>query len=180
MPNLLISLLQMFRAQSTVMIDARPRTYRGAELSPFQSAYLHGGKAREIWSITQVTVQGDHARALVDIHNPFLSPTDQRTFHLSVYTAMEFCTEVILVYAYTTLALPLKAEEAWMKECQCRLIRPIRAYEGISVEMRASSFRFIQGTAYCHGVFRITDAMDGLFEIELKGFFRVQGGEVTA
>ncbi|WP_143593632.1 hypothetical protein [Synechococcus sp. 1G10] len=162
------------------MGDASPRTYCGAELSPFQSVYLHGGKAREIWSIPRITVQGDHSSALVDIQNPFLSPTDQRTFHLSVYTAMEFCSEVILVHAYTTLALPLKAEEAWMKECQCHLIRPIRTYEGISVEMRARSFRFIQGTAYCHGEFHVTDAMDGLFEIELKGFFRIQRGELTS
>ncbi|MEA5421901.1 hypothetical protein VB716_00145 [Synechococcus sp. CCY9201] len=142
------------------------------DLEPYQSAYLHGGKAKEQWCIQQVSIDGEILQAMVDILNPFSSSTDPGGFHLSVFSSQEFCAELSLFWLFKKLELPCKAQEAWMRECRCSLRRPIRSRQNIRVDMKCKSFRVIGGMAYIHARFTVRDSGDGLFLLEQRGGFR--------
>lgn len=148
-----------------------PFTYHSEDLAPYQSGYLHGGRLQEGWTIDTVHIRGDSLEASVNISNPYISTTDQGGFHLSIFSAQEFCTELILFWTFKRLALPRKAQEAWMRKCSCKISKPIRSHLGIKVAMACKSFRIINGMAYAHALFQLSDLTGGLFIVEQQGGF---------
>ena len=146
-------------------------TYNPEDLAPYQSGYLHGGRFQESWATDTVHIRGDSLKTSVNISNPYISTTDQGGFHLSIFSAQEFCTELILFWMFKKLALTRKAQEAWMRKCNCKISRPIRSHLGIEVVMTCKNFRVINGMAYAHALFKLSDATGGLFIVEQQGGF---------
>jgi hypothetical protein len=144
------------------------------DLAPYQSAYLHGGRQQESWALNTVRILGDSLETSVDIINPYTSTTDEGGFHLSIFCAQEFCTELILFWTFKKLVLPGKTQEAWMRKCSCKVTRPIRSHLGINVAMTCKSFRMINGMAYAHALFTISDGTGGLFIVEQHGGFKTE------
>ena len=151
-----------------------PIIFGHEDLAPYQSAYLHGGRQQEHWELNAVRICGDSLETSVNIINPYISTTDEGGFHLSIFCAQEFCTELILFWVFKKLGLPGKAQEAWMRKCSCKITGPIRSHLGINVAMTCKRFRIINGMAYAHALFTISDATGGLFIVELHGGYRTE------
>ena len=147
-------------------------SFNSSDLAPYQSEYLHGGRLAERWHTQRGHILGNALDATVDIINPYISQADEGGFHLSIFSAQEFCTELILFWMFKKLGLPSKAQEAWMSKCSCKIHRPIRSHQDINVAMVCNSFRMINGMAYARASFRISDEREGLFIVEQHGGFR--------
>lgn len=144
------------------------------DLLPYQSDYLHQGKSQERWFVHSAHINNNDLSALISIDNPYFSATDPGGFHLSVFSAQEFCTELILFWTMKKLRLSRKSQEAWMRECHCRIIRPIRTHKDISAQLKINNYRVMNGMAYAKGDFQISDISNGLFILSLSGGLRFQ------
>lgn len=156
----------------TKVISGEEVTFSTADFSCYQSDYLHGGRQNESWIIEKGCILGDSLNAIIAIANPYLSQTDQDRFHLSIFPAQEFCSELLLYWMHKKLSLECKTQEAWMSKCSCNIRRAIRCHQNIQVSMTCNSFRQINRMAYARSSFKISDDIGGLFIIEQQGGFR--------
>lgn len=141
-----------------------------AALRPFASRYLHEGRKQENWRIESADITGKRCNARVSMLSTFVSPTDRSGFHLTIFSTLEFLSELMIVYAHVWAGLKEKTREGWMVESTTRSVRVIRDPECINVEMSVESMRRRGDNLFCVADFRVTDRFDGLFEIRLKGF----------
>lgn len=141
-----------------------------AEIRPFASRYLHEGRKQESWRIESVKIAGDHCSARVAMLSTFVSATDRSGFHLTIFSTLEFLSELMIIYAHVWAGLKEKSREGWMVESTTRSVRAIRDPDCINVEMTVESMRQRGDNLFCVADFRVTDRFEGLFEVRLKGF----------
>jgi hypothetical protein len=108
-------------------------------------------------------------RARVKMTSLYVSQTDSG-FHLTIFSTLEFASQLMIIYAHNWAGLREKLHEAWMVESTTRAVRQIRNPDDIRVEMNVRQMRRLAKRLICIADFRVTDDADGLFEVTLKGF----------
>lgn len=143
-----------------------------ADLAPLLSDYLVNGRKAESWSLQSVTVDTTESRlvATLDMTSTYSSATDRAGFHLTIFTSLEFTSQLMIIYAHVWAGLDKKVREGWMVESKTRTVKAIRDSEGVLVEMHVKKMRQRGVNLYCDAHFKITDTQGGLFEVDLKGF----------
>jgi hypothetical protein len=141
-----------------------------ADLAPFESRYLHEGRKHESWRLEAMDIADRQATARVSMASTYVSPSDARGFHLTIFSTLEFLSEMMLIYAHVWAGLKEKTREGWMVESSTRSVQAIRDPERIEVAMVVKSIRQHGGTIFCIAEYRVTDRFGGLFEVRLKGF----------
>ncbi|OOZ38232.1 hypothetical protein [Solemya elarraichensis gill symbiont] len=132
------------------------------------SPYLDGDRKIEAWQIEQVDIEGDELNAIVSMSSYCVSDADTDGFHLSYITALEFVSQLQIIYMHVWAGLEKKTQEAWMVECRMKSHSPIRNPNAIKVHMTASRMRKRGDVYYCIADHRVTDDQGGLFEIWIK------------
>ncbi len=140
------------------------------DLEKLSSHYLTSGRKQESWTIETVQVRDDSLSAEVTMASTYVSGTDARGFHLTIFSTLEFLSQLMIIYAHVWAGLPDKTREGWMVESKTRCVRAIRNADNIRVTMLVRSMRKRGDNLYCDAEFRVTDEQDGLFEVQLKGF----------
>jgi hypothetical protein len=140
------------------------------EILPFASDYLHNGRKLESWQINSIAIEDKHLVADVSMTATYASTTDAGGFHLTVFSTLEFLSELMIIYAHVWAGLNAKVREGWMVESSAKLVRSIRDPEHIKVEMQAKSIRKRGDNLICIADYKVTDQYGGLFEVSLKGF----------
>lgn len=141
-----------------------------AEILPFASDYLHNGRKLESWQINSIVIEDKHMLADVSMTATYASNTDASGFHLTVFSTLEFLSELMIIYAHVWAGLNAKVREGWMVESNAKLVRSIRDASQIKVEMQARSIRKRGDNLICIADYKVTDQHGGLFEVSLKGF----------
>lgn len=141
-----------------------------AQIAPFSSDYLHNGRKHETWQINHIKIEDQTLLADVAMTATYASNTDPDGFHLTVFSTLEFLSELMIIYAHVWAGLNAKVREGWMVESQAKLIRSIRDSQQIKVEMKAKSIRKRGANIICIADYKVTDQHGGLFEVSLKGF----------
>lgn len=140
------------------------------DIDKLASSYLNGGRKQESWRIDAVEIAGASLNAQVSMRSTYVSATNAKGFHLTIFSTLEFLSQLMIVYAHVWAGLEEKVREGWMVESSTRSLRAIRSAVGIRVEMRVRSMRRRGEHLYCVADYRVTDDGDGLFEATLKGF----------
>ncbi|MBR7801038.1 hypothetical protein [Undibacterium fentianense] len=134
------------------------------------SYYLNEGRKQEQWELSDIEIDGDHLSAKVAMRSMYTSDTDTGGFHLSIFSTLEFLSQLMIIYGHVWSGQSEKTKEAWMVESHTKTVRAIRRSSGIRVDMKVKAMRRRNASFYCIADFKISDDLDGLFEVSLKGF----------
>lgn len=139
------------------------------EIEKLSSHYLNYGRKQESWKIDNVIVENEKLSAKVSMTSLYLSQTDEKGFHLTIFSTLEFLSQLLIIYGHVWAGLKEKTQEGWMVESSIRTTRAIRNPENIRVVMQVRTKKVgvhLYGMANCE----VTDDQGGLFEVMLKGF----------
>jgi hypothetical protein len=145
------------------------KTYSSDDVNAISSHYLKEGRKQESWEIESIEIDQRVLRARVAMTSLYVSATDSG-FHLTIFSTLEFLSQLMIIYAHDWAGLPKKLREGWMVESIARAVRQIRNPDDIRVEMKVRQMRKRGENLICIADFRVTDDADGLFEVSLKGF----------
>lgn len=140
------------------------------DIEKLSSHYLNEGRKQESWQIDNIQINADVLLAQVSMRSTYISKTDAHGFHLTIFSTLEFLSQLMIIYAHAWAGLRVKVREGWMVESTARCLRAIRNPDAILVEMRVHTMRQRAGHLYCVADFQVTDDNDGLFKVTLKGF----------
>lgn len=140
----------------------------GTDIGKISSPYLDEGRKQESWRIDHIDIDDQRLSATVSMRSTFASDTDTKGFHLSFITALEFLSQLQIVYMHVWAGLSEKNQEAWVVECHVQARRPVRNPDCMSVDMRATSMRKRAGAYYCIAEHTITDDRGGEFSVRMK------------
>ena len=140
------------------------------EIKRLSSHYLNEGRKQEAWQVDRISVKDDRLDADISMKSLYLSDTDGGGFHLTIFSTLEFLSELVIIYIHVWAGLEDKTQEGWMVECKARNVKAIRNPDAIKVEMHVESIRRRGKTVRIVTDCRITDDQGGLFEVWLKGF----------
>lgn len=141
-----------------------------ADIEKLLSHYLTEGRKQESWRIDEIEVREDRLAARVAMKSTYVSGQDAGGFHLTIFSTLEFLSQLMIIYAHVWAGLPEKRREGWMVESSTRSVRAIRDPDCIRVEMSIRTMRKRGVNLYCVADCRVTDDGGGLFECRLKGF----------
>jgi hypothetical protein len=145
------------------------KTYSIDDVNAISSHYLKEGRKQESWEIQSIEIDQRVLRARVAMTSLYVSGTDSG-FHLTIFSTLEFVSQLMIIYAHDWAGFPKKMREGWMVESTARAVRQIRNPDDIRVEMNVRQMRKHGENLICIADFHVTDDADGLFEISLKGF----------
>ncbi len=151
--------------RETLHLDLGPE-----QIKKLSSDYLNKGRKQESWRINDIEIRGRQLRTTVSMQSSYVSGTDSKGFHLTIFSTLEFLSELMIVYAHTWAGLSKKTKEGWMLESATKSIRAIRNPEQIQVDMNIVSIKKLGENIICLADYRVTDNQGGLFEVRLKGF----------
>jgi hypothetical protein len=140
------------------------------QIHDISSALLSEGRTHEKWKIDTITIDGDSLHAVVSMVSTYVSPTDTNGFHLSVFTTLEFLSQLKVIYAHHWAGIEKKTQEAWMLESNVKCIKAIRDSNKINVTMKIIKAKMVKGRIYCVTQSTVTDDLGGHFEVTLKSF----------
>jgi hypothetical protein len=143
---------------------------RPEEFKELLSPYLTEGRKQDSWRIDEIVVEEGRLEAEVSMRSTFSSPTDVGGFHLTIFSALEFASQLLIIYGHWHEGYARKSREAWMVESNIRAVRAIRDPNRMQVRMDVHSLRRRGENYYCVAELQVTDEGGGLFEIVLKGF----------
>jgi hypothetical protein len=141
-----------------------------AEIEKISSHYLSNGRKQESWLIEDVIVDGKNLQAKIVMTAIYTSPTDQNGFHLTIFSTLEFLSQLMIIYGHVWANESEKKREGWMVESHIRCVRAIRNPNDLRVAMQVKSIRRRGQNVHCVADFEVTDDQGGLFEVQLKGF----------
>jgi hypothetical protein len=141
-----------------------------ADVKAISSHYLQEGRKQEAWAIQWIEIDGQRLQAQVVMTSQYQSPTASHDFHLTIFSTLEFASQLMIIYAHVWAGLAEKVREGWMVECSTRSVRAIRDPADIRVEMQVKRMRKRGEHLVCEADFTVSDAAGGLFELSLKGF----------
>ena len=142
------------------------------QIAETSSTYLQQGRKLESWEITEVIINDDSLTAVVTMTETSASETDNQGFHLTVFSSLEFLSQLMIVYAHDWAGIDAKVREGWMVESSIKCLGSLRGDEFV-VEMDILKMRKRGPNLYCHANFTITETSkpDGdKFVATLKGF----------
>ncbi|MGW8168724.1 MAG: hypothetical protein ACWGHH_01830 [Sulfurovaceae bacterium] len=152
------------------MEEIKKVVFNRDEIKDLSSHYLNEGRKQETWQIDHVRIDDMTAEAKISMVTRYLSATDNNEFHLTIFSALEFLSQLMIVYMHIWSGRQKKVGEGWMIESSMRAVRVIRDPENILVSMRVEKIRERGANLYCIASYKITDTHDGLMEVRLKGF----------
>lgn len=141
-----------------------------SDIKDFSSDYLINGRKNEIWSIESVEINEFDLFAKIKMDGCYLSNTDNNQFHLTIFSSLEFLSQLMIIYGHVWAGLTKKQQEGWMVDSQIRAVKAIRRPNDIYVKMNIEKIRKTDKSIYCIANYQITDDVDGLFEGTIKGF----------
>lgn len=145
------------------------KTLSGEDVKAICSDYLQEGRKQESWAIRSIAIDDGFLRAQIGMTSVY-SPSPGSDFHLTIFSTLEFLSQLMIIYAHDWAGLERKVREGWMVESSTRSRRAIRNPDDIRVEMHVRQMRTRGEHLYCVADFRVSDDGDGLFEATLKGF----------
>jgi hypothetical protein len=150
--------------------ESLSRELTEAEIKKLSSPYLNEGRKQESWQVDRISVTDDMLYADVSMKSIYLSDTDDGSFHLTIFSTLEFLSELMIIYVHVWAGLEEKTQEGWMVECKARNIKAIRNPDAIKVEMHVESIRRRGKSIRIVTDCRVVDDRGGLFKVWLKGF----------
>jgi len=141
-----------------------------ADIKAISSHYLQEGRKQESWVIEWVEIDGERLSAKVAMTSRYQAPGGSHDFHLTIFSALEFASQLMIIHAHVWAGLAEKVREGWMVESTTRSVRAIRDPADIRVEMLVSRMRRRGEHLFCEASLNVTDSAGGLFELALKGF----------
>lgn len=149
---------------------ASERRLSAEELRRICSPYLTEGRKSEQWEIVEVTVAERSLHARIRMRSTYISATDAAGFHLTIFSALEFLSQLTIIYACVWAGYEEKLQEAWMIESAIRVRDAIRDAHDIRVDMDVAAIRKVGDRMLAVTDSRIRGGSGGLFEARLKGF----------
>lgn len=140
------------------------------EIKPFISDYLTNGRRLESWEIKKVTIEDSYLEAIFDMTSIYKSISDQNQSHLTIFSALEVASQLMIIYIHKRFNRDSKTQEGWMIESKTRSRNHIRSSENISVRMSVKKVKAYHDKVFCIASFKFSDNFEGMFEIDLKGF----------
>lgn len=140
------------------------------EIQPFISDYLYNGRKLESWEIKEITIEDSNLEAIFDMNSGYKSNSDLNQFHLTIFTALEVASQLMIIYAHKWSNRTEKSQEGWMIESKTRSRNLIRASKNILVKMTVKKIRSHHNKGFCIASFIFSDSQGGIFEVDLKGF----------
>jgi len=140
------------------------------DIKNLSSHYLNEGRKEETWQIDHVMIEDTVLEAQISMISRYLSATDNNEFHLTIFSALEFLSQLMIVYAHIWAGRQEKVGEGWMVESSMKSTRVIRDPDNILVSMTVEKIRERGANLYCVASYKITDPQGGLMEVRLKGF----------
>jgi hypothetical protein len=139
------------------------------EITKFSSHYLNEGRKQENWEIVHIDIDGKILTAHVHMRSRYISKTDSSGFHLTIFSTLEFLSQLLIIYAHVWAGLPKKTREGWMIESSIRSKSSVRDPENIHVRMEVASIRKVKNNILAVTHSKVFDD-SGSFEATLKGF----------
>lgn len=139
-----------------------------ADYERISSRYFNEGRQQERWTLGDIDICGTRLQTTAAMTSTYMSPTDAKGFHLSVFTALEIVSQLHIIYAHAWAGLREKTREGWMIECSNRISAPVRNAGRMEVDMNVSRMRKLGDNLFCIADYRITDDTGGLFELRIK------------
>jgi len=140
------------------------------EIVKLSSTYLNEGRKQESWEILDIKIKDNILFARLKMSSFFISPTDQAGFHLTIFSTLEFLSQLVIIYAHVWAGYTEKTREGWMVESNIISKHAIRDPDNIQIEMTVKSIKKIGENMVAVTQSRIFDSQGGLFEARLKGF----------
>lgn len=137
------------------------------EIRRLSSVYIAEGIQKDSWEITAVTINDKHLSAAVRMASYAVSPTDAGGFHLSIFTATEFVSQLNVIYLHHWAGYREKTLECWMIEMSASIAAVIRDPDKLRVELDVRAIRKLHGRIYIESVARVSDG-SGTFEVKTK------------
>lgn len=141
-----------------------------AEIAAFASPYLTEGRRQEAWRIEEVVIEGERLEARVAMTSTYVSATDARGFHLTAFSALEFVSQLVIIYGHVWAGLDRKTREGWLLEASIRTAEAIRDPERIDVTVVTKSIRRVRDNLIGTFEFTATGRRGGEFVGRLKAF----------
>jgi hypothetical protein len=138
------------------------------KIEKISSYYLKEGHNKDLWHIDKVEIIENTLLSRVRMLEYYISNTDNNAFHLSYLTALEFVSQLQIIFMHSWAGLELKTKEVWMIECRMKSHKIIKNPHTINVEMIATKMFKRSNIYYCIADHRVTDDQDGFFEIRIK------------
>jgi len=143
---------------------------RDDQIRHFYSDYLINGRRQESWLIEYVEIEDLTLKSSIRMSDIYLSGTDENKFHLTIFSALEFLSQLMIIYGHVWAGLSSKSQEGWMVDSEIRALKAIRNPHAIQVEMKMSKTRKRGKTLMCMSEYVLTDDGGGRFEGRLTGF----------
>ncbi|MBD3790507.1 MAG: hypothetical protein IE885_09160 [Campylobacterales bacterium] len=140
------------------------------DIRKLSSYYLNEGRKQESWQIDHIMIEDTILDAHVSMRSTYLSSTDNNEFHLTIFSALEFLSQLMIIYAHVWAGRKEKVGEGWMIESSMQSLRVIRDPDNILVAMTVEKIKERGPNLYCIASYQITDAQGGLMKVRLKGF----------
>ena len=140
------------------------------QFKAWSSHYLNEGRKQESWRIGDINIRGRQLSTTVSMRSVYTSGTDSKGFHLTIFSTLEFLSELMIIYAHAWAGLQKKTKEGWMLESSTKSIRAVRNPDQIKVEMKVTAIKKLGDNIICIADYSVTDDQGGLFEVRLKGF----------
>jgi hypothetical protein len=152
------------------MSSERRKRLSQKQIEKLSSHYLNEGRKQESWTIKQIDIEDDRLIAEVSMTETYISATDEGGFHLTLFSTLEFLSQLMIIYTHVWAGLEEKSREGWMVESHARIRSAVRDPDAIHVEMQVKTIRKRGEKIYIITKSRVTDNFEGLFEMELKAF----------
>lgn len=140
------------------------------DIQKFSSHYLNEGRKQEAWQINHITIDDTVLNANVSMPSIYLSTTDNNKFHLTVFSALEFITQLMIVYMHLWAGRKEKVGEVWMIECSLQSRRVIRDPDNILVSITVEKIKERGENIYSTVSCKISDKEEGMMTFHLKYF----------
>ena len=92
------------------------KTLHPSEYEPISSVYLSEGRKSEKWSIDSISISEESLLSSISMTSVFSPNNEQSQFHLPVYAAMEFVSQLQIIFMHHHIGLTQKTREVWMLE----------------------------------------------------------------
>lgn len=139
------------------------------EIASLSSVYLAEGRKQESWEIKNIEIENNLLTARIRMKSVYISPTDTSGFHLTIFSTLEFLSQLTIIYAHVWAGLDKKIREGWMIECSVTSGQTIRDPNNIEVNMEVISIKKVGENILAVTKSRVFDST-GQFEARLKGF----------
>lgn len=151
------------------MTKPEKKTLTQKEIEVLSSDYLHNGRKQEDWEITNIEIDDKVLTANIRMKSYYTSATDAGGFHLTIFTTLEFLSELTIIFAHKLAGLEKKTREGWMLESKISSTKAVRDPENIQVRMEAVSMKKMKDNIIGVTKSKVFDK-NGSFEATIKAF----------